>query len=224
VYSRDYQNKKLTFEASGGLINSSLVMQDRETDTFWSIMTGEAIGGELKGTKLVELPVGERRQWKEWFKKHPDTLVLSVNGNEDRPPAYESYFNSMGGFRGARAQDTRLNTKAPVFAFRLKGQTYAVEHKKIENGKTFDIDNIKLFLFRPAGSSIFQSTTAYQITVGNFIKIKDQWVHTDSGCIFDSGKETFPERDLPCPPRFEGFDTFWYNWSLSNPATKILAN
>ena len=197
-------------------------MQDRETDTFWSIMTGEAIGGELKGTKLVELPVGEKRQWKEWFKKHPDTLVLSVNGNEDRPPAYESYFNSMEGFRGARAQDTRLKTKAPVFAFHFAGQMYAVAHEKIEGGKIFNIDNTKLFLFRSVGSSIFQSTTAYQITVGNFIKINDQWVHTDSGCIFDSDNAVFPDGNLPCPKRFQGFDTFWYNWSLSNPATIIL--
>jgi len=30
------------------------------------------------------------------------------------------------------------------------------------------------------------------------------------------------ETRQPCPQRFEGFDIFWYNWSLNNPETKLL--
>ena len=76
MYSRDYEDVTVEFEASGGLINSSLVMQDRQTDTYWSMMKGKAISGELEGNDLVELPVSEKMQWRDWKVKHPDTLVL----------------------------------------------------------------------------------------------------------------------------------------------------
>ena len=61
----------MNFEASGGLKNSSLIMQDQETDTYWSIMEGEAVAGELAGSKLIELPVRERISWRHWRAKHP---------------------------------------------------------------------------------------------------------------------------------------------------------
>ena len=57
MYDRQYNGKVFTFEPSGGLVNATLVMQDFETDSYWSIMTHEAIEGEEKGTKLKELPI-----------------------------------------------------------------------------------------------------------------------------------------------------------------------
>ena len=78
MYDRNYDGKTLSFEPSGGLMNASLVMQDRETDTFWSIMSGKAEAGALDGTALIELPVSEKMSWAEWRARHPDTLVLSV--------------------------------------------------------------------------------------------------------------------------------------------------
>ncbi|RMD94031.1 MAG: DUF3179 domain-containing protein, partial [Calditrichaeota bacterium] len=121
MYGREYQGKTLSFEPSGGLMNSSLVMQDRETDSYWSIMTGDAIGGKMKGEKLKELPVGVKMKWKDWIKKHPNTLVLSVQGREDVPRnVYRDYFRSGRGFRGIKAKDKRLKTKEPIFAFQLK--------------------------------------------------------------------------------------------------------
>ena len=40
-------DEELNFEASGALLDASLVMRDRETDSWWSIMTSDAIGGDL---------------------------------------------------------------------------------------------------------------------------------------------------------------------------------
>ncbi len=78
MYDRNYDGKTLDFEPSGGLMNASLVMQDKQTDTYWSIMSGKAEAGALAGTALVELPVSEKVTWAEWSARHPDTLVLSV--------------------------------------------------------------------------------------------------------------------------------------------------
>jgi len=121
VYGRQYDGKDLRFEASGGLMHAALVMRDKETDSYWSIMTGDAIAGDLRGTRLEEWSLGEKAQWKDWVARHPNTLVLSVNGEEhvENNP-YDNYFSSDSGFRDIAARDDRLETKAPVFTFQLK--------------------------------------------------------------------------------------------------------
>ncbi len=75
MYDREYGDRELNFEASGALWQASLVMRDRETDSWWSIMTSAAIGGELDGTDLVELPYGEKTTWGKWRKRYPDTAT-----------------------------------------------------------------------------------------------------------------------------------------------------
>jgi hypothetical protein len=46
----------LTFGTSGNLRNSDLVIWDRQTESWWQQFSGEAIVGELTGTKLEFLP------------------------------------------------------------------------------------------------------------------------------------------------------------------------
>ena len=210
MYSRDYEDVTVEFEASGGLINSSLVMQDRQTDTYWSMMKGKAIAGELEGNDLVELPVSEKMQWRDWKAKHPDTLVLSVRGREDTRSSYRSYFADPKGFRGQKAQDKRMLTKEPIFAFHHGAVAYAVRQKDIEGGAVYELeDGIYALLLRPRDASMFASTTAY-LSEHGFEQVEGEWAAIDTEVPLS---ETEPLR---------GFDTFWYNFSLNNPDTKVL--
>ena len=139
MHGRAYGRRELSFDASGGLMNRSLVMQDREADSYWSIMTGESVGGALAGTPLDELPIGEKASWNDWLARHPDTLVLSVEGFEDVPfNPYDRYFSDDDGFRGQRAVDDRLDTKDPVYGFEMDGAYYAIPFRLAEGGRTFD--------------------------------------------------------------------------------------
>lgn len=197
-------------------------MRDRETDSYWAIMSGKAIGGELNGTKLQELPFGEKMKWKDWVKKHPDTQVLSVEGREDGRDTYRSYFSSQSGFRGSKAKDKRFKTKEPIFSFHYNGKSYAVSHKKLKQGKVVEVDGLFLFLFRPKRSEMFQSTVVFQSTGSGFSRQNDQWIHSESGCVFNPESGSFEGESEACPTKFAGFDTFWYNWSLNNPETQVL--
>lgn len=223
MYAREYDNKVYTFEPSGGLLHSALVMQDFETNSYWSIMTGDVIGGKLKGTRLKELPVAKKMQWKDWKKLHPNTLVLSVNGQEDIPRnPYISYFDSEEGFRRMEARDKRLRTKEPIYAFMVGNEKYAIPLKAVEGGKVFDLGEVKLFLYRPRGAAIFYSTIAYFTLGKGFNKRQGKWYDLDSGCEFNPAFTRFEGGNGKCPQRFEGFDTFWYNWSLTHPDTRVL--
>ncbi len=203
-------------------MNASLVMRDFETDSYWAIMQGKSIAGEFKGTLLKELPFGKKAMWKDWLKEYPNTVVLSVNGQEDGRHDYQRYFSSPEGFRGSVAKDTRLRTKEPIFTFHWQEQSYAIPHSAIEGGKAFDLGEIKLFLYRPKGAAIFHSTTVYQSAGSSFNNVDGVWIHDKSNCKFNLENERFEGNEAACPQRFEGFDTFWYNWSLNNPETKLL--
>ncbi len=223
MYSREYQGRRLNFEASGGLLNSSLVMQDKETDTYWSIIKGKAIGGELEGHPLVELPVASKVQWKDWVKRHPETLVLSVEGREDYPKnVYDDYMTSDKGFGGAEAIDERLETKEEIFAFELAGTHYAVPYRVSAGGAVFKIDDFHIFLYRPFSSEVYYSTVAFRSDEGGFEFDQGRWLHQGSGRAFSPETGGFLGDDAPSLSRMTGFDTFWYTWSLIHPGTKVL--
>jgi hypothetical protein len=223
VYDRQYGEEIFTFEPSGGLINASLVMQDKETDSYWSIMTNQAIFGNRQGIKLKELPIATKIQWEDWVARYPKTLVLSVDGEEDATSGYTGYFNSPRGFNGLSASDSRLATKESVFAFEHAGQRYAVSHEHIEGGKSFELEAGWIFLYRPQGAEMFYSTIAFKTNNPGFSYKENSWVDAVTECIFDSESETFiSAAGNACPKRLNGIDTFWYTWSLTNPDTQIL--
>ncbi len=101
-------------------------------------------------------------------------------------------------------------------------QSFAVPHSAVEGGQAFDLGEIKLFLYRPKGAAIFHSTTVYQSASSSFKNVDGIWIHHKSGCKFNFENKRFEGNETTCPQRFEGFDTFWYNWSLNNPETKLL--
>ena len=169
------------------------------------------------GTKLIELPVGERISWRRWRTKHPDTLVLSVDGEEHGENAYQQYFHDPKGFRGQVAKDDRLATKEPIFAFHLDDNAYAVRQKDLENGKTVTLESgDSVFLFRKRGSSMFQSTHAF-VSEAGFEERDGTWTEKATGAVFDPEAGSFGEVEA-----LTGFDTFWYNFSLNNPDTTLL--
>jgi hypothetical protein len=222
VYGRRYGEHELKFEASGGLMHASLVMQDKETDTYWSIMTGGAVAGELEGTKLEELPLSVKVQWKDWVATHPETMVLSVDGVEhiDENP-YEDYFESEEGFHGITAEDERLATKTPIYAFWHDGAPYAVAHEEFAGGGAFELGEQTMFLYRPTGAEVFSSTLAFLVPE-KVTRSGGEWT-TASGATYndETGEFTGTGSDRIRPP--QGFDTFWFNWSLTNPNTEVLS-
>jgi Protein of unknown function (DUF3179) len=66
-----------TFGTSGDLVNSNLLMYDRQTDSRWPQLLGQAILGPSRGRVLEQVPL-EWTRWGRWRAAHPDTLVLST--------------------------------------------------------------------------------------------------------------------------------------------------
>jgi hypothetical protein len=206
----------LNFEASGALMDASLVMRDRETDSWWSIMTSDAIGGELDGTDLVELPQAEKTTWKDWRKRHPDTLLLSVDGAEhiDNNP-YDNYFASDSTFRDLAIDDDRLAPKDSVYSFWWASAPYAVPHTAFAGGKILEVEgwtDNRLLLYRGKKASIFESSQAWVVPVS---VVTDAGKEKDLLEMVRAGRAAGAEQ-------LTGFDTFWYNWVSVNEDTHLV--
>ena len=228
MYGREIGGTTYTFEPSGGLLNASLVMQDKESDSYWSIITDQAVHGAAEGKKLSQLPGAAKVTWGEWKKRHPSTKILSVGGKEHDPRAsYEDYFSSDRTFRDLQSRDDRLENKALLFTFHHRGEPYAVPFPAYENGGgVFELDGRQLFVYRQKDDSFYRSTVAYLAPEGvEFQEDDGLWHLVQEGrsvARFDPESRTFG--DGAPVETFTGFDTYWYIWSLTNPRTEILGS
>jgi len=76
VFDRRLDGVTHRFGTSGNLRHSDLIMWDRETESWWQQLTGEAIVGELAGKKLTFLP-GPIISWGDFKDANPGAKVLS---------------------------------------------------------------------------------------------------------------------------------------------------
>ena len=79
VFDRRAAGRVLDFGTTGKLRNSDLVMYDRQTESWWQQFLGEAIVGELTGTRLTMLP-SRVESFARFRARFPDGEVLVPGG------------------------------------------------------------------------------------------------------------------------------------------------
>lgn len=88
-----------TMGVSGRLVNSNLVMYDRDTGSLWPQIGGTAVAGEREGESLEEVNV-YWTTWEQWRERYPETEVLSENTGHARNYSRDPYgsYNPRGGY------------------------------------------------------------------------------------------------------------------------------
>jgi len=92
VFNRTLNGMSVNFGVSGLLRNSDLVMYDQLTESFWQQFTGEAIVGDMLGTKL-EVISSQIVSFKDFSSNYPDGLILSKDTGFERPYGVNPYVN-----------------------------------------------------------------------------------------------------------------------------------
>ncbi len=166
AFSAAVNHRMLNFGVSGLLYNSDVLLYDRNTQSLWSQILGQAISGELVGQKLTPIALSHTT-WRAWFAEHPDTSVLSTttgfrrNYNRDPYAGYEKsrslYFATSRkapstyhpkervlGLQSGNSYKAypfiELNKKSqPRFKDTLNGTEYLVKwDKKNQSGNIYD--------------------------------------------------------------------------------------
>ena len=76
AFRRDFSGSVTTLGVSGLLYNSDLLLYDRQSESLWSQLMGQAVSGPRKGERLIPIPI-EHTTWEDWKNQHPQTEVLS---------------------------------------------------------------------------------------------------------------------------------------------------
>ncbi|GIU94050.1 MAG: hypothetical protein KatS3mg012_0507 [Gaiellaceae bacterium] len=144
VFDRRVNGRLLDFGTTGKLRNSDLVMYDRQTESWWQQFSGEAIVGELTGTKLEQIPA-RIVAWSEFRKEYPDGLVLNTDTGFFREYGVNPYagydrIDSSPLFAVRNESDDRLPPKERVAYVEVGEQAYAVPFSSLAEKRTIEIE------------------------------------------------------------------------------------
>lgn len=128
AFRRRAAGRVLDFGTTGKLRYFDLVMYDRQTESWWQQMTGEAIVGQLAGTRLEVVPA-QIVSWHQFAQAYPRGRVLNQDTGHRRPygtnpyVGYDDIRSSPFLYHGPR--DGRLRPMERVVAFSLGGEAVA---------------------------------------------------------------------------------------------------
>lgn len=165
-YYGNLSSGETTFGTSGKLVNSNLIMYDRDTESYWPQIFGTAITGPARGESLEKFPVIWSR-WELVKSKYEQARVLSTatgynrNYNSDPYGSYSSseaespgnyYTNSRLVFE-VLAEDDRLGRKDIVIAGEYKDIKFSLAKDllRAEEEVKFNLKNEQLTAKYDAG-------------------------------------------------------------------------
>ncbi len=144
TFDRELDGEVLRFGVSGLLRNSDLVMWDRQTESLWQQITGEAIVGELAGAELDFVP-SPIVAWSDFRAQFPNGQVLSRDQGiypaelYDRQP-YAGYDSSTRPFLFRGEPDDRYPAMERVVAVRIDGTNKAYPFSEISDKRAVNDD------------------------------------------------------------------------------------
>ncbi len=229
----------LDFGTTGNLRNSDLVMYDRQTKSWWQQFTGEAIVGELTGTRLEFLP-SQIVAWSDFISVYSNGKVLSretgFNRSYGRNPysGYDSINNFPFLYEGDL--DGRLPPVERVVAIQLDGIDVAypftvLSEIKVVNDK---VAGLPLVVFWKEGTrTTFGNSDRDVGSTGVFNRQLDSQVFTfqavdggfkdhETGSLWNIFGEAV---DGPLTgQRLESIvagEHFWFAWAVFKPDTIV---
>jgi hypothetical protein len=121
AYRRKLGDHTLSFGVSGLIYNCNFLLYDRETESLWSQMSGEAISGSHAGTRLERIPV-RQETFARWLKRQPETRVLERPDPREidyRYSPYTAYWVQDEIPFPVEARDKRFHTKELVLGVQV---------------------------------------------------------------------------------------------------------
>lgn len=191
VFDAHFDEQPVEFGVSGLLYNSDLLLYDRQTESLWSQITGEAVTGARKGQQLTLLP-STLTSWQRWRQQHPDTRLLSTQTGFVRDYHRSPY--------GDYEQNGRL-----YFPVAFLSKRYHPKERVL--GVQIG-DQYKAYPFVELAKR--DSTEPLTDQVGGQLLRIEYDIDSRSGQIFDQQQQEIPV-----------INSFWFAWYGFHPGTEI---
>lgn len=226
MYSRLIDGEEYTFGVSGKLIMNVLVMYDRQTETLWSQLLGEAVEGRLQGTKLEFLP-SLQTTWADWKAQYPETLALRKGYYGARDP-YDSYYSSgRAGVIGESTEDDRLYVKEFVVGVELNGEPVAFPFSVLNDEPVVNYEIggepvLVVFNAETGTGVVYDREVDGQVLTFSQVEgttIMDSETGTTwNGLTGEALEGSLSGNTLT---RVKSTSSFWFGWKDWNPETEI---
>ena len=244
AFERTVDGRVLDFGTTGRLRYSNLIMYDRQTETWWQQANGEAIAGELTGTRLEFLPAAIV-SWDDFRAAHPDGLVLSTDTGFSRAygqnpyVGYDDVDNSPFLYRGPETP-ANLRPMTRVLAVERNNDVAAFPYGTLEDLRVVheSIGGEEVVIFWEAGtaSALDSRGIAFGRDVGTanaFSRVVDgrrltfafdgsRFVDEETGTtwnILGEGIEG-PLAGRRLDPMV-AVNHFWFSWVAFQPGTRV---
>ncbi|GAA1579917.1 DUF3179 domain-containing protein [Kribbella sancticallisti] len=244
AFERRAAGRVLSFGTSGRLYADNLVMYDRQTESLWPQLTGQAALGILTGTTLQAIPMGAVA-WRDFRTAHPDAWVLGRETGHERPYGrnpYAGYDDPTGQpLFELPSTDARLPVKERVIGVAGTREAIAVVRSRIAEKAVVEltIDGQQRILWhRPGQASALDDERIAKGrdigTVGVFSPMAGtRRLHFVADGTGFRDRETGSQWDVlgratggPLKGRrlepVRHLDTFWFAWVTFNPDTRVI--
>jgi hypothetical protein len=243
AFDRRLDGATYDFGTTGNLRHSDLVMWDRQTESWWQQITGEAMVGELAGKRLAPVPVSitSFAQFKAAF---PNGRVLSRETGHRRDYGRNPYVGyddvNSSPFLFTGKTDGRLRPMERVVTVSLNGEDAAYPFALLEQHSvahdTVGGTPIVVFFRKGTASALDGSSIATSRDVGatgvfdpivegrplTFRAVGDRVLDSETGSEWSVlGQATAgPLAGKRLAPLVHGTH-FWFAWAVFKPATRI---
>ncbi len=232
VYDRTVDGEVLTFQVSGYLFNSNLVLENRRTNSLWSQLTGIKIRGGTPGHQQLQPIPFQLMTWAAWQTLYPDTRVISGRPWADvfdySSDPYQSYYAGGGtGLRDSSEVDGRLPARDIVTGLDFDQLAVAVPFNDLFENDIIQLavgsQEVVVFLDPDAATPLVYSSILEDGRSLRFRKEDAQIVDEQTGSIWDpqSGSAIdgpLTGSRLQMLPYRTGF---WFSWVDHFPDTRV---
>ncbi|MGH8732899.1 MAG: DUF3179 domain-containing protein, partial [Burkholderiales bacterium] len=211
---------------SGFLYRSNKLMYDHATKSLWSTFGGTPVVGPLvgKGIELNTLYV-VTTTWGEWRRRHPQTLVLSLDTGHQRDygegAAYREYFATDRLMFGVPKLDTRLPNKAEVLALRFGESPLAISADFLRTSRVYhDRLGRQEFVVLTDASG---ANRVYESAGIEFVAWDGEAAARDgSGRTWKVAEDRLTAPDGRTLKRLPAHRAFWFGWYAAYPDTRLV--
>ncbi len=192
---------EITLGVSGYLMNSAVLLWDRQSQSLWSQVSGKAIAGPRSGESLDPVAVSDTT-WATWKKRHPGTKVL-------RPPGPAERY-AEAGYAGYHGSDKIIPRFAPEHrSDRLRNKAVVTGLVLGEAAVCFDHASLKKAV-EARDEKAAATPLVFERKVGKAaVKVVYDPVG-DSVSVTDNGGKPLPVMRL-----------YWFAWYAFHPATEV---
>jgi hypothetical protein len=221
-----FERGSVEFGVSGKLVNSNLVMYDRETDSRWPQVLGTAIDGDLTDRSLEQRPASWTT-WKQFTDAFPDGVVLTEDTGHVRDygrdpygsytPRSGYYLSDTFAFEPRRTSDRRP-PKAIVHGVRTPDGAFAVDDdhlasERVVTGTAGSTSVVVVF------DTVLETAVAYANPEQRAVEPDPQGEGYRIGA--NAGDDdSYPGTDLPLE-RLSSFDAMFFAWYAFYPDSEF---